>query len=115
MPIRVTLLYSPGPRRVIERPLILETPCSVSEAVGISGILDTCPELGADLASGILALGIWGEKVSGNRMLADLDRVEIYRPLEVDPKLARRKRFAGQGVRATGLFAKRRPGAKPGY
>ena len=43
------------------------------------------------------------------------DRVEIYRPLKVDPKVARRERFVRQGARATGLFARRRPGGKAGY
>jgi putative ubiquitin-RnfH superfamily antitoxin RatB of RatAB toxin-antitoxin module len=41
--------------------------------------------------------------------------VEIYRPLTVDPKVARRERFAKQGARATGLFVKKRAGAKAGY
>jgi hypothetical protein len=37
------------------------------------------------------------------------------RPLKVDPKEARRQRFVKQGTRGAGLFANRRPGAKPGY
>jgi sulfur carrier protein len=41
--------------------------------------------------------------------------VELYRPLKVDPKLARRERFNRQGAGTTGLFAKRRAGAKSGY
>jgi putative ubiquitin-RnfH superfamily antitoxin RatB of RatAB toxin-antitoxin module len=47
--------------------------------------------------------------------LRDQDRVEVYRPLRVDPKVARRERFVKQGARAAGLFVKRRVGAKPGY
>jgi sulfur carrier protein len=47
--------------------------------------------------------------------LRDQDRVEFYRGLRVDPKVARRERFSKQGARASGLFAKRRPGSKPGY
>jgi hypothetical protein len=43
---------------------------------------------------------------------AGRDRVEIYRPLQVDPKVARRERFASQGARTTGLFARRAPGAR---
>ena len=43
------------------------------------------------------------------------DRVEVYRALKVDPKVARRERFAKQGARTTGLFASKRPGAKAGY
>ena len=36
--------------------------------------------------------GIFGEPVSRSRLLEAGDRVEIYRPLEVDPKEARRRR-----------------------
>jgi len=43
------------------------------------------------------------------------DRLELYRPLLVDPKEARRARFEAQGARSVGLFARRRPGAKAGY
>jgi hypothetical protein len=41
--------------------------------------------------------------------------VEIYRPLRVDPKVARRERFKKQGARTAGLFASRRSNAKSGY
>ncbi|MBW8723026.1 MAG: RnfH family protein, partial [Polaromonas sp.] len=43
------------------------------------------------------------------------DRLEIYRGLRVDPKVARRERFNRQGVKRAGLFAKTRAGAKAGY
>ncbi len=49
------------------------------------------------------------------QMHAHLDRLEIYRPLTVDPKVARRERFSRQGARTTGLFARRRAGGKSGY
>jgi hypothetical protein len=39
----------------------------------------------------------------------------VYRALKVDPKVARRERFARQGARTTGLFARQRPGGKSGY
>jgi putative ubiquitin-RnfH superfamily antitoxin RatB of RatAB toxin-antitoxin module len=58
---------------------------------------------------------VWGRKAPPGQLLRDRDRVEIWRPLRVDPKLARRERFGQQGARTAGLFAKRRPGAKPGY
>jgi sulfur carrier protein len=47
--------------------------------------------------------------------LREGDRVEIYRALRVDPKEARRQRFAGQGAKTAGLFVKKRQGAKAGY
>jgi len=43
------------------------------------------------------------------------DRLEVYRPLTVDPKVARRARFVRQGAKTAGLFANKRPGAKAGY
>ena len=62
-----------------------------------------------------LQTGVWGRKLAPDHVLRDGDRVELYRPLKVDPKLARRERFKGQGAGRTGLFAKRRAGAKSGY
>jgi hypothetical protein len=41
------------------------------------------------------------------------DRLELYRPLLVDPKRARRERFARQGSRSAGLFARRRTPTSP--
>jgi putative ubiquitin-RnfH superfamily antitoxin RatB of RatAB toxin-antitoxin module len=36
--------------------------------------------------------GIFGKPVATSAMLRDGDRVEIYRPLKIDPKEARRRR-----------------------
>ena len=69
----------------------------------------------SDLALGELNLGVWGERCILNHRLKDNDRVEIYRPLRVDPKVARRERFARQGAKGAGLFANKRMGAKAGY
>lgn len=60
-------------------------------------------------------LGIWGKTTHMTQVLHDGDRLEIYRPLTVDPKIARRERFARQGARSTGLFKRQRPEAKAGY
>ena len=38
------------------------------------------------------AIGIFGTIASAGEMLRDGDRVEIYRPLAADPKIARRER-----------------------
>ena len=62
-----------------------------------------------------LNAGIWGKHFSLNHKLKDNDRVEIYRPLRVDPKVARRERFTSQGAKRAGLFANKRAGAKAGY
>ena len=62
-----------------------------------------------------IRVGVWGRKQGWDHQLREGDRVEIYRPLLVDPKVARRERFQKQGARTAGLFAKRRPEAKAGY
>lgn len=59
--------------------------------------------------------GIWGRQQEPSFVLSDGDRVEAYRALTVDPKVARRERFAKQGARGAGLFATRRKNSKPGY
>lgn len=57
------------------------------DAVKASGLLAEFPEL--DSAS--LALGIYGRRVNPSQPLRADDRVEIYRPLRLDPRLARRQ------------------------
>ena len=111
MGIRVTLVYSPAPRVVREIALELPDGCIISQALMTSAIKSLAPEV--DLQQALI--GVWGRRAKPNQVLRDLDRLEIYRPLEVNPKVARRVRFAKQGARTTGLFATRRAGAKTGY
>lgn len=61
------------------------------------------------------ACGVWGRTKPLDQALHDGDRVELYQPLKVDPKVARRERFAQQGARGAGLFASRRTHSKAGY
>ena len=109
--ISVTVSYSPQARVVHEVTLQLPPASTLAEAIRASGLLGQFAELdGARLMT-----GVWGRKAGADQLLRDLDRVEIYRALKVDPKVARRERFVKQGARSAGLFARRRPGAKPGY
>jgi putative ubiquitin-RnfH superfamily antitoxin RatB of RatAB toxin-antitoxin module len=59
--------------------------------------------------------GIWGKKVPWSQVVQAADRIELYRPLKVDPKVARRQRFKRQGKGRTGLFANRKSGSAAGY
>lgn len=111
MALDVSLLYSPGPRQVREWHLTVPSGSTVAQAIAASGILAEFPDLGR----GRLSVGIWGQKTSLRQVLKQHDRLEIYRPLRVDPKIARRERFSKQGVKKSGLFAKKRAGAKAGY
>ncbi|WP_180126937.1 RnfH family protein [Rhodoferax sp. BLA1] len=109
--IRVCVVYAPTAREVYEVPLSLAEPSCVLDALQLSGLLQSFPELNPQK----LLMGVWGRQVGLTHALRDQDRVEICRPLRVDPKVARRERFVKQGARAAGLFVKKRPGAKAGY
>lgn len=107
----VTVVLAAGPRQVQSCNLRVAPGCTAAMAVQQSGLLQPLPQTEVDA----LALGVWGRKVTGKHLLQADDRVELYRPLTVDPKVARRERFAKQGAKSAGLFAKRRAGAKAGY
>lgn len=107
----VVIVYSPAARQVHEELLTLPAGSTLAQALQASGLAARYPAL--DLAHA--PVGVWGRKAAREQVLRQGDRVEVYRPLRVDPKMARRERFAKQGARATGLFAKRRAGAKAGY
>jgi len=110
-PLAITLVYSSAPRQVREWTLELAAGATVAQALAVSGVFNEFPELRATR----LVLGIWGRKTTPSHVLRNLDRVEIYRGLRVDPKVARRERFNRQGAKRAGLFAKTRVGAKAGY
>jgi putative ubiquitin-RnfH superfamily antitoxin RatB of RatAB toxin-antitoxin module len=112
--LTITVMYAPAPRVVHERIVQLSAHTTVLQALQHSGLLAECPEI--DLSqSEAFTVCIWGRKTTPNHVLRDLDRIEICRPLTVDPKVARRERFQKQGTTRAGLFSKRRAGAKPGY
>ena len=83
----------------------------IRQAIVQSGVLDEF----LDLTLAALTVGVWGQSCDLNQTLKDHDRIEIYRPLRVDPKVARRERFTRQGAKRAGLFATKRVGAKAGY
>ena len=105
-PLTVQVLWSPAPRRVEQVTLSLPQGSTVVDALHAAGL--------GPLPVGQW-VGVWGRKHGLNHHLRDHDRVEVYRPLLVDPKVARRERFRKQGTRGAGLFAKRRVGAQAGY
>jgi len=111
MSIRVTLVCAPAAREVHEEVLTLAGGACAQDAVRASRLAASHP--GLDWQS--LQPGVWGRAVGWDALLEDGDRLELCRGLLVDPKVARRERFARQGARGTGLFAKRRAGAKAGY
>jgi uncharacterized protein len=106
--ISVTLAYSPAQREVVEKVLVLPLKSTVQDAINLANLSEFTSSVDTQL-------GIWGKKTTLSHVLQDQDRLELYRPLKVDPKVARRERFQKQGARTTGLFAKTRVGGKAGY
>lgn len=87
--IRVEVAYARPERQLI---LAVEAPpgITVEQAIDRSGILDEFPEIDLDQQK----VGVFGKATTPDAVLADGDRVEIYRALIADPKEARRKRAA---------------------
>lgn len=109
--MRITLVFSPASRVTVEDALDLPEGSTVATALMVS----QWRERFALDANAELAFGIWNRTATLQTQLKPDDRVEVYRPLCVDPKVARRERFHKQGAKVAGLFAARRPGSKPGY
>lgn len=85
--LRVTIVLArPDAAHVIE--LAVAPGTTVAQAVRQSGLMQREPSL--DVAAA--AFGVWNRRVPGERLVRDGDRIEVYRPLTIDPKDARRHR-----------------------
>lgn len=93
--IKVEVAYAKLDSQVIV-PVEVEEGTTVEQAVELSGIKKTYPEI--DLA--VNKVGIFGKLTKLAQVLGEKDRVEIYRPLIADPKEVRRKR-AAEGKKMT--------------
>ena len=112
--LTISLVYSPVSREVREWMLELPAGTTVGQALQKTGIFEEFPELDMRQTDS-LKIGVWGKRTNLTRLLRDHDRVEVYRGLRVDPKVARRERFTRQGVKRAGLFSVVRSGGKAGY
>ncbi len=85
--ISVTVVYALTHHQEV---ITVELPANstVEQAIIESGILRMYSEI--DITKN--SLGIYGKVVKNSQILHDQDRVEIYRPLTIDPMHARRKR-----------------------
>ena len=93
----IEVVYALPERQRVVRLVLPATGLTAAAAVEQSGLLDAFPEL----RERPLVLGIFGTICAPERILRDQDRVEIYRPLRVDPRVQRRER-AAQEARRTG-------------
>ena len=86
--IEVEVAYAEPARQFLRR-IVLPIGSTVADAIRAA---DVESEFAIDASK--LASGIWSKPAARDALLEDGDRVELYRPLEADPKEARRRRAA---------------------
>ena len=87
--LRIEVVFSPD-GKIWHRHLSVPAGFSIAQALNACGIFTEFPELSFET----VAVGIFGKHLSTQHILEDHDRIEIYSPLRVDPKIARRRRAA---------------------
>jgi hypothetical protein len=87
--LQVEVAWAEAQRQEIVR-LTVPAGTTIAQAIHRSGILEQFP--GISLSSA--AVGIFGEPARQEDVVQSGDRIEIYRPLQADPKQARRRRAA---------------------
>ncbi len=85
--INVEIVYA-SEQDVTSISLVMESGSSIETAIKRSDILDKYSEI--DLKNN--KIGIFSDIKSLDDILQEGDRIEIYRPLKIDPKQARRQR-----------------------
>ena len=99
---RVELVWSLPAGDVQHRWLEVEEGTTLEDA--LRGCADFMGAQGQALAE--LRVGIWGRVRPLQTPLRERDRIEVYRPLTVDPMEARRLRYAKRGER---IISRHRP------
>ncbi len=84
----VTVCYAAAGGSVIQKKIVLQRGATVLQALVQAGYdqLDWSRH----------GLGVYGKRKTPDSLLHDGDRVEIYAPLSVDPKVARQRRVDKQ-------------------
>jgi putative ubiquitin-RnfH superfamily antitoxin RatB of RatAB toxin-antitoxin module len=87
--IRLEVVYA-TPVEQVALNVEVSAGATVRQAIERSGILQQCP--GIDLTQN--KVGCWNRVVALDDVVSAGDRIEIYRPLLIDPKEVRRLRAA---------------------
>jgi putative ubiquitin-RnfH superfamily antitoxin RatB of RatAB toxin-antitoxin module len=90
--LEVTIVHALATRQELVS-LRVAPGCTIAEAVVQSEILGVMTQTEAVS----LDLGVFGERRSAGDLVCQGDRIEIYRPLQDDPKVIRRRRAEQQG------------------
>ena len=82
----VEIVFALPERQVLET-VVVAAGDTVLDVIAKSGLREAFPVYEIDG----LAVGIWGREVPRDQVVKENDRIEIYRPLELDPRAARRQ------------------------
>lgn len=93
--IAVEVVYAADPHHIQQCQLRLAAGATVLDALRQCGLPVTRDAALLDS----LHLGVWGRACTPEAVLRDRDRVELCRPLQIDPKEARRLRYRKDGLR----------------
>ena len=90
--MQVTIVYAQDPHDQFEEVLEVAIGATIADVINQSSLLQCYPQLNIEG----LSVGIFAKRSTLDARVASGDRVEIYRPLMVDPKQARRLRAQKQ-------------------
>ena len=93
--LTVEVVCALAPHQWLRAEVRLAAGATAVQALKASGLAARLPEGLLDR----LTLGLWGRACAPDAPLCDGDRVELTRPLTVDPKEARRLRYRRDGLK----------------
>lgn len=85
--MRIEVVYA-EPDREVQISFVAPEGLSVGEYVERSGLYRLFPEIG----KAKIGFAVFGSEVEASGQVEDGDRIEVLRPLAIDPKDARRRR-----------------------
>jgi uncharacterized protein len=103
--LRVTVMHSPAAGLTERVELELDAGSRVADALRTCGAADRWPSFPT------CSLAIWNRRATADHPLRDGDRIDVLRPLTVDPKESRRQRYRKTPGRQGGIERSRPKGA----
>ncbi|HZJ96375.1 MAG TPA: RnfH family protein [Oligella sp.] len=88
--ITIQIIYASEPHEVWQRQIEIPAALTIEQALQQSGLYEDFPHL----VNTLKGVGVFGLVKSLSEIVADGDRVEVYRELNFDPMESRRRRAA---------------------
>jgi hypothetical protein len=96
--LNIEVAVGVAPRQIQRVQLTLPAGSTVRQALDAAQVWVMAETLSlSTIEAGEWSVGVWGRRERLGHVLRDLDRVELVRQLNVDPKEARRVRYRAHG------------------